>query len=116
ESKIVLFNLDSSNSSKNPEILDDSISFNKSELAVNMAVKNSGEDHYVYVLTVDLTSHEDGGFFEKRGRIICYQLIQSSAGSLSKFKHSNNNLETINSNQVSLVQKSQYSVEDGALC
>lgn len=84
ESKVVLFNLDSSSSSKGPEILDDSITLQKSEFAVNMLLRKANDEYYVYVLTVDLTSHDETSLIEKRGRILCFQLIQSSEGSKSK--------------------------------
>jgi hypothetical protein len=114
ESKIVLFKLDSSNSSSEPQLLNDSVALQKSEFATNMVMREHSGHYYIYVLTVDLTSNEEGSLIEKRGRLLCYQIVPSNDHHLSNTLITNT-IGIFSQNSVSLVKKSQFNIEDGCL-
>lgn len=85
ESKIVLFKLDSSSSTSDPQLWDDWINLQKSEFATKMVMRKYNGHYYIYVLTVDLTSMDEESLIEKKGRLLCYQVVSSSDNHLSKY-------------------------------
>jgi hypothetical protein len=88
----------------------------RNEYAITFVVRKVDHSYLIYVLTTDLNSIEDGNY-EKRGRIICFELINSLHDESLDPQSSSIILKSrsIYSGEPTLIQRSEYKIEDGAL-
>ena len=88
----------------------------RNEFAMTFEVRKANDQYFVYVLTVDLESAEEG-IYEKRGRIICFELTNSIDDDADSYFSSLMKSKTLNTqyNEPLLIQRSEFKIDDGAL-